>query len=413
MVKAILVVLLFLLSFASAQIKTDTFTSFWPDTTDGTSTFTIVQDTMALIAWGAASSDYRLDWIGRNGFSESGTITETAGGLMSQTGPTFRLFQGTTDYFHRNTNWYPRTNDFSVIVWIKTPASLSGFKVIGNQRDANGGWSIHTNNTDFASNIISGGTGLAAKVTVAASKHYMGAWKFDRDGNVTCQVFGQGALLTDTTDISSYSAVDLNEGGEFYIGSYAPLVSSNEYDGGVAAFKFSSNDMFTDKEIWEDFFLPEGWYSATGINLYRHISGADSPGWHLSIKNTGGATPQVGIKGNTTSALSAYTGDSTRYTVQIAGVTSLSSDSLIIVCADDSAWVPLPDSTFATGYGLQIVIDAWSLGRLSAPIGAYAVFDNLTVSTYEIPAAASSATWTKSQNRNKYLRRKFKNFVQR
>jgi hypothetical protein len=335
---------------------------------------------MLLNRWGGSAANWLKDWSGNGyNFSVNGTVTETAGGfLLSQTTPTHRIFQGSTDFLRRITNLHPRLNNFYIGVGIKTPASLSGFKVIGNARTEPQGHSVHTNNTDFAAAIISGSVGIAAKVTVEANKFYYGTWRFRRDGNVTCLVFGPDGLLTDTTDISSYSAVDINNASDYFIGTYAPIVTSSEWDGGLVFYKYIKDDTLTDKQIYEDFFLATGWKSGGG-NVYRN-----SFGFHQMVLNTGKDVLTVGLKGGTQSAMDIITSDSTRYTMQFSGITSLSSDSLIFVAGGDSVWHALSDSTFAANRGLQVVFDAWTSTRFTAPTGDWATIDNITVSTYAL-----------------------------
>jgi hypothetical protein len=159
----------------------------------------------------------------------------------------------------------------------------------------------------------------------------------------------------------------------------------NEFLGGIMAVKCDTLT-HTDVQLTRDAFLAEGWKSG-GAGLYRN-----SFGFHQGISNTSGTALVVGLKGGTTTTMSTITGDSTRYTIQIAGITSLSGDSLMFKASHDSVWKALPDSTFATSYGLQIVVDVWQTTRLSAPIDTYAYIDNITVSTYDASAAASSST---------------------
>jgi hypothetical protein len=340
---------------------------------------------MLLNRWGGSAANWLKDWSGNGyNFSLNGTVTETAGGfLLSKTTPTHRIFQGSTDFLRRITNLHPRTNNFYFGVGLKTPASLSGFKVLGNARTAAQGHSVHTFNDTLGGTILDGSVGLTGKVGVSTNTFYYATWRFRRDGNVTCLVFGPTGLLTDTTDISSYSAVDINNASDYFIGTYAPIVTNSEWDGGLVFYKYIKDDTLTDKQIYEDFFLPTGWTTRNGL-LYRHASGSNTFGWHLSIQNTGAAAPTIGLVGGASGAPTGFTGDSTLCTLQLPTVTSLSGDTLYIATPDDTALVALPDTTFTANRGLQITIDLWSVARLTAPVAQYLIADNATITTYAL-----------------------------
>jgi hypothetical protein len=69
----------------------------------------------------------------------------------------------------------------------------------------------------------------------------------------------------------------------------------------------------------------------------------------------------VKLKGDVDSTVT-LNGDSTQYSVDFTGITSLSSDSVMFKTAGaglDSIWRGLPDSTFAANRALRITFSAW------------------------------------------------------
>jgi hypothetical protein len=375
--KKILIVFLFLCSFAKGQILTETFPHITPDTLTGQ--FFVTQDSLILDNWGytTQSTNWKTDIVASKDFGSNGSIVKTSGSIIGRNG-TYRDFPGSTSYMNRNdATLNPGTNDFSCEVFILTPNSVANPEFVAAQRSATLGWHISVNDDTLRAAIIDG-TNIQAKVPISANSWYYAAATWDRDGNCILRLYSSSGLVADTVDISSMSASNLNPANQFMIGTYPPTVTVNEWNGGVLGVKWDQNEVLSDQQLTEDAFLAENWKSGGG-NVYR-----TSFGFHQGILHTGGGVLTVGLKGGTQTAMSAITGDSTRYTHQIPSITSLSGDSLIIVAGSDSVWHPLSDSTFTAERGFQVVLDVWQLGRLTAPLGNYAFIDNITVSTYAL-----------------------------
>jgi ribulose-5-phosphate 4-epimerase/fuculose-1-phosphate aldolase len=271
----------------------------------------------------------------------------------------------------------PGTNDFTIQAWITTPASVATGKIIANQQTASLGWQLAVNDDSIRANIKDGSV-IQAKPPISANTNYYIWVKWDRDGNCVAHLYSPSGLVADTVDISSLSASNLNPVSQYIIGAYAPLVTTSEWDGGLTGLKWDNDELLSDQQLVEDAFLAENWKSGGG-NVYR-----DSFGFHQMVLNTGKDVLTVGLKGGTQSAMDVITSDSTRYTMQFSGIISLFSDSLIFVAGGDSVWHALSDSTFAANRGLQVVFDAWTSTRFTAPTGDWATIDNITVSTYAL-----------------------------
>jgi hypothetical protein len=257
--KKILIFLICLFSFAKGQILTETFPSFTPDTLTGT--FFLTQDTIPLTNWGyAAASDWKNDIIASYDFTANGTITETAGSIMSRTDGTHRVFQGSTDYLNRNdATLNPGTGDFTVQVWVKTPASVSSGKVIANQQTAALGWQLGVNDDSIRANIR-GASLIQAKPPISANSWYYVWARWDRDGNCIAHAYNSSGLVADTIDISALDGTNLNPVSHYVIGTYAPAPTSAEWDGGFLGIKWNKG-LTTDKMLVEDCFLAENWKS--------------------------------------------------------------------------------------------------------------------------------------------------------
>jgi hypothetical protein len=395
--KKILVVLLFLVSFAKAQIFTETFNAFPPDTLTGQ--FFVCQDSLILDNWGYTdAADWKVDIVDSKDFGSNGSIVKTSGSILSL-GGTYRDFPGSVSYMNRNdATLNPGTGDFTCQVFILTPNSVASPEFIASQRSATLGWQINVNDDTLRAVIIDG-SNIQAKVPISTNSWYYAAAFWDRDGNCILRLYSSSGLVSDTVDISSMSASNLNPANQFMIGTYPPTVTINEWNGGVLGVKWDQNELLSDQQLTEDCFLAENWKSGGG-NVYRNGFGGSS--WSQGVSNTTASVLTIGLKGGTQTAMSTISGDSTRYTIQIPTVTSLSGDSLIFKASGDSVWHALSDSTFDSGYGLQIVADIWQLTRLSEPIDTWAYIDNITVSTYLIPAAAATTTTSEFQKYNKY-----------
>ncbi|MHA2163875.1 MAG: choice-of-anchor D domain-containing protein [Candidatus Thorarchaeota archaeon] len=373
-----LIFLLFSFFAKSQSISTTTLPVFSPDTLTGT--FFFCHDTSLLTYWGITGAGRNTrDLIDSHDFTANNDFVLTAGSIFTRTDSAGNHldYGGSTDYLNRNeAGLNPGTGDYTVQAWIKTPADVSTFKVIANQQTAVLGWHLAVNDDTIRANIKDGSV-IQAKLPISTNSFYYVWVRWDRDSNCILHLYSSSGLIADTIDISSLSASNLNPASQYIVGSYAPDVTSNEWDGGIIGLKWYKG-LITDQMLAEDCFLADGWKSGGG-NVYR-----DSFGFHQMVLNTGKNALTVGLKDGTQSAMDIITSDSTRYTMQFSGITSLSSDSLIFVAGGDSVWHALSDSTFAANRGLQVVFDAWTSTRFTAPTGDWATIDNITVSTYAL-----------------------------
>jgi hypothetical protein len=391
----IILFLLFFSVFSKAEILTETFDWFSPDTLSGGSFWT--NDSFLLEHWGydLAAADNLRDFISAINLTAVGTSTEATGSILSLAGDHLTL-NGTTDYWQAGDQYDPGTNDFTVQVWFKTPANVAPGKYLVAKRRAGPdiGWQIDIFSSTVRSIILNTSSAAATLAISANTEYYLWA-RYDRSDDLIVALYSSTGVVYDTVDISGFSAANLNVPQNYTIGAYPVTPSTGEWDGGVMGVK-QSTSFQTDQQLVDDAFLAEGWKSGGG-NVYRNgfVGKSHSQGF----SNTAGTVLTVGLKGGTQQAMTTITGDSTRYTIQIPGITSLSSDSLIFKGSGDSVWVALTDSTFTSGYGLQIVVDVWQLTRLSAPVDTFAYIDNITVSTYLIPV---TATVLEKRNLSKY-----------
>jgi hypothetical protein len=378
--KYILFILFVFSLFAKAQILTDSFNSFPFNTSTGQNGWIFINnsDTVDLIA----SVD-----LTPFAFSAGRADELTAGSIVYKDSH-YVAFNGSNEYYTGTDTPFdlPSGTDACWMAWFLSPASISGAQdIFGKNATGTGWWTNCNTGPTSKSNILFGGTQPQNSISISLSTHYFVATTCDRDGNMITYLFGPDSLATDTADASPLNGNDLGNANNVSIGKNAGG-ASGWFAGGIHAAKWykGAGSVISGGEVRKQAFLAEGW-KAGGGDLYRV-----SWGWHQGFLNTGGGVLSVGLKGGTQSNMSTISGDSTRYTIQLSGVTSLSSDSLIFVGGGDSVWVGLPDSTFSANRGLQIVFDCWQLGKLTPPIGTFAYIDNVTVTTYAVPAAAAS-----------------------
>lgn len=133
------------------------------------------------------------------------------------------------------------------------------------------------------------------------------------------------------------------------------------------------------KEAKEFGYLANGWNSAGGnvtrSNFAFH-QGVSGSGLTVKTKATGA--------GDGFTYSPTLTGSSVTYTHREALPFEFDTDSLLIVTDTDSIWKAIPDTILATTDSLQITFDAHETG------GAVYI-DNISISGYTIPSASFSA----------------------
>jgi hypothetical protein len=375
--KKILIILLFLFSFAKAQILSYNFDYFSPDTNGAGSACWILDSTFIADRISGSGSEL-TDRIGAydltaNGFSAGLEDETTTGSIISRNGNMI-VFNGSSEYFTNSSGDLDgNTSDIVLQCWFETPDISGGTKFVANKRSATEGYETSAVSSTIQSKFHKDGANTVA-ASAENSRVYYSWTKWDRDGNLTLAFYNSDSLIgTDTLDISAHSADDNWSASDFTIGAYSATPTSFEWDGKIGAVKFSKGTLLSDKILIDDAFLADGWTSAVGLVSREGF------GWNQGIKYTTFATVALGLKDGVDSTLGAVTTDSTRYTIQIADITSLSSDSLLFRTNTDSIWYPLPDSTFAAGRAIQVVFDGWKDDN-------YVYIDNVTVTTYEANA---------------------------
>jgi hypothetical protein len=389
--KKVLVLILLLSGFVKAQIFTDDFNIFSPDTTVGTSGW--ILDSIFIDQVFAGAGDELTDRI--QGISDHYLIVNVfpadlvgfrVPGSPLISGGTGINFTGGDRRLHANntaTNYELdiSTTDLSWCIWFETSGTSQSQHLLSKRVSASGwNFTIGSDDVTFGNYHTSSTNYKAGDYAISGSRKYFAYGKFDRDGNNTMILIdSSGVVDADTIDISFDSATNLRAiGTNFTVGSYGGSPTTNEFIGKIFAAKIAGQTLLSDKHFIEDAFLADGWTAAVGFVVADTLPTVfrDNWGFNQGIKYTTTANVTLGLKDGVDSTF-ALTTDSTRYTISFSTVTSLSGDSVLFGASDDSIWYPLPDSTFVTDSTLQIIFDGWKDDN-------YIYIDNVTVNTLDI-----------------------------
>jgi len=159
----------------------------------------VSQDFELYLPLGDAGPTTAVDWTsnGNNG-TQSGGVTFGATGKVGKG----CSCAGDDDYLQGSSTLVLGTQDFSVLLWLKTTAATNG--IINerlNDTDVAAGWALYTVSGRLRTLVIAAQTpiGYISTATVNdGSYHRVGA-TYDRDGNATGWIDG---LPQDTLDIS-------------------------------------------------------------------------------------------------------------------------------------------------------------------------------------------------------------------
>lgn len=314
----------------------------------------------------------------------SGTFTPTSGSVMMK-GGNHLVYGGTTDFYQivagSAGDFNPGLSDWSILAVGRINTPTQSIEHIFSKFTGTSGWKSALDNAGNSLFVgVLDGTDIYAGRPQSDNKYFYLSSRWDRDGNNVIWLY-QDTLATDAVDFSSKSAVNIAPSSIIAIGTNTGNTAIEEWSGGIEAVAFVKSYL-TDAQIKRFIHTPWEWTSDNG-NVGRY-----NWGWHMGIKLSSGSLTVGYATGNIVEGGAitlSPTGDSTRYTYDINQWQN--SNQIIFATVDDNLAHSIPDTTFLTGYQGQLVFDAWTETVYGE---TYVLIDNVSVSTYEIPATPVS-----------------------